>query len=179
MSCVARNYLRRDCSGIAMLVTRRGAASVCRHLVRSFSATSVKLQQQEQLGEWDFVWYTLVSWMMYMCVHATASTSSSGSVTDSQHGFRPLYLDNAATTPMVSCSGVWERIIWPSWTCAYRTLESWMSCCHTCQPTMATPTLVHMRMAGKAKKQWRLQERCAVEWPQSRCEIPYFFPANS
>lgn len=43
-------------------MTSRKAASVCRHLVRSFSATSVMLQQQEQLGEWVY-WLCLFKLM--------------------------------------------------------------------------------------------------------------------
>lgn len=42
-----------------------------------------------------------------------ASISSAGSVSAPQHGFRPLYLDNAATTPMVSDLGRCGKVTWP------------------------------------------------------------------
>jgi hypothetical protein len=82
-------------------------------------------------------------------------------VQESKHEMRPLYLDNAATTPIVRVGGT--IVASCSWCvcvpAAHRTHEYWMLCYHICQLTMATLTLGHMRMVGRVRRQWRWPER--------------------
>lgn len=73
------------------MVGRRAAISQCKALVRCINSTTADLLGAAGNST------TCILWLVYFDSLRTESCTDS----DTKHGLRPLYLDNAATTPMV------------------------------------------------------------------------------